>query len=339
MKFKLFILISLMLAASHGHAQDTVMLKNGDILTGKILEQTPDHVYFKSAAFGSISLRPHDIEEIRIVEENLGEIRIPEEAIAKNEETEGNLPKAETPEPPAAEPQPPKKKQWSGQAGLAIAMREKTSTNLSGAEKYEKFETYRLYGNVNWKGERNALRWDWTYRYSEDETKVRDDYFNVTQRYNHTFKNNDYFATAKTLYQRDHNRRIENEYLQTAELGIKWFGKDSKVQLSTSAGGGYHVYDRIDPTRTSSTSVSEPKFIFDEKFRWDIINTLALTQKYTHLGNLDNYHLVFSAGIENKLVKDIFLRLEYRLDRDTEVFYDDRGYYDKALLTSLLYKF
>ncbi len=218
-------------------------------------------------------------------------------------------------------------------------MREKTSTNQSGTYKYEKFETYRLYGNLDWKGERNALRWNWTYRYSEDEDKVRDDYFNVTQKYNHTFKNKNYFATAKTLYQRDYNRRIENEYLQTAELGIKWFGKGSKVQLSTSAGGGYHVYDRQNSARTTTTSVSEPKFIFDETFRWDVINTLAITQKYTHLGNLENYHLLFSAGIENKLVKDIFLRLEYRLDKDTEVSYDDKGYYDKALLTSLLYKF
>ena len=45
------------------------------------------------------------------------------------------------------------------------------------------------------------------------------------------------------------------------------------------------------------------------------------------------------AGLENKLIRDLFLRLEYRLDRDTEVFYNDRAYYDKALLTSLLYKF
>ena len=66
---------------------------------------------------------------------------------------------------------------------------------------------------------------------------------------------------------------------------------------------------------------------------------LTLIQKYTHLGNLTNYHFIFMAGLENKLIRDLFLRLEYRLDRDTEVFYNDRAYYDKALLTSLLYKF
>ncbi|MDF7825037.1 hypothetical protein P4B35_13525 [Pontiellaceae bacterium B12227] len=339
---KLFSILTLLFfAAVSGIAQDTIVLKNGDTLSGKILKQSPEHIFFKSAAFGSISLSPRDISEIRISTEQLGEISVPAEAIPKAEGTSGNLPKVAAKKPPKAanKKAPPKKSAWSGQAGLAIAMREKTSSNQNGVYKDEEYETYKVYGNVNWKGERNNLRWAWTYRYSEDEYRIRDDFFNVTQNYKHSFRNDNLFASAKTLYQRDYNRRIENEYLQTAELGIKWFGKDSKLKLSTSAGGGYHSYERLDRTRTTTTSVSEPKFIFDESFRWDIINTLALTQKYTHLGDLENYHFIFSAGVENKLVRDLFVRLEYRLDRDTEVFYDDKGYYDKALLTSLLYKF
>ncbi len=70
-----------------------------------------------------------------------------------------------------------------------------------------------------------------------------------------------------------------------------------------------------------------------------MINSMTLFQEYTHLGNLEKYHFVFSSGLENKLIRNIFLRLEYRLDRDTETSYDDRGYYDKALLTSLFYEF
>jgi hypothetical protein len=198
-----------------------------------------------------------------------------------------------------------------------------------------------VYGNVDWKSEQNKLRWDWTYRYTRDETRKQDDYLNLTQQYSHAFSKN-YYATAKTMYQRDYRRQIENEYLQTAEIGINWFDA-SAFQFSTSAGGGYHAYDRTKQnwvTKTDETlSIEEPKFIFDQSMRWQVTDPLALIQKYTHLGNLTNYHFVFMAGLENKLIRDVFLRLEYRLDRDTEVFYDDRGYYDKALLTSLLYKF
>ncbi|MDZ8119789.1 DUF481 domain-containing protein [Pontiella agarivorans] len=347
MKYNIFSLIFLFSATISGFAQDTIVLKNGDILSGEILEQAASHVYLKSAAFGSISINPRDISEIRITQKTLGEITVPEAAIAKNKAKPANLPaskpkKTAQPSKSAKESSSKKKKkQWSGQAGLAIAMRNKTTSNLSGVYKDEKYETYRIYGNLNWKGERNSLRWDWTYRYSEDEYKIRDDFFNITQKYNRSFKNKNLYATAKTLYQRDYNRRIENEYLQTAELGIKWFGKDSRIKLSTSAGGGYHVYDRLDSTRTSTTSVSQPKFIFDESLNWKILQAqeLEIIQKYTHLGNLDDYHFVFSFGIQNKLVRELFLRVEYKIDKDTEVFYDDKGYYDKALLTSLVYKF
>jgi hypothetical protein len=340
---------ALLVAASTAIASDTIVLKNGDIMTGTIIEQKPNRVYFKSQAFGSVSLRTEDIKEIRIQTEKLGAVDIPEDAMLVAPQLKPDKPATvakQVEQKPnnqpviAKKPQSPKKKKrWGGQAGLSLAMREKTQSNQNGVYREDKYEVYRFYGNVNWKGDRNNLRWDWNYTYSEDEDRVRDDKFNLTQKYNHTFKNDNLFASAKTMYQRDYNRRIENEYLQTAELGIKWFDKGSRIQLSTSAGAGYHKYDRLDRSRTTTTSVSQPKFIFDEKLSWKLINSLTLIQKYTHLGNLDEYHFVFSAGLENKLVQDLFLRAEYKIDRDTEVFYDDRGYYDKALLMSLLYKF
>jgi hypothetical protein len=333
-------LIPLLIAAATGFAQDTVVLNNGDILSGTILEQTTDHVSFKSPVFGSISLKPNDIKEIRTSDKQQSDGAAPKQTVAKKTKTIGNVPKEKsTPSPHAAKKTPVKMSQWSGQAGLAIAIRQKTNSNLAGIVSEEKFETYRLYGNVKWKGEKNNLNWDWVYRYSSDEYKVRDDFFSIAQIYKHTFKNKNLYSSAKTLYQRDYNRRIQNEFLQTGELGVTWFGKDADVQLTTSAGAGYHMYQRLDTARINTSTINQPEFIFDEDFRWNLINTLALTQSYTHLGNLTNYHFIFSAGFENKLVKDLFVRMEYRLDRDTEVYYDDKGYYDKALLTSFLYKF
>jgi hypothetical protein len=338
---KLFsILVLLITATFTGVAEDTVVLKNGDTLSGTILKQNAQHIYFKSTAFGSISLNPNDVAEIRIAPDEQSEIAVPAAAISKEEGTTGNLPKVEPAAPTAPAKKTEKKKsQWSGQAGLAIAMREMTNSNQVRILKEEKYETYRFYGNVDWKGDRNKMRWSWVYRYSEDDYRIRDDFFNVTQIYTHSYANRNLYSTAKTLLQRDYNRRIKREFLQTAEMGITWFAKESKVQLSTSAGGGYHTYERLRNDRKSGTTYSQPEFIFDESFRWDIVNTLALTQKYTHLGDLTNYNLLFSAGLENKIIRDLFIRLEYRLNRDTEVYYDDKGYFDKALLTSLLYKF
>ncbi len=345
-------LIALFLATATGFAADTIVLKNGDVLTGTILKQTSDAVYFKSSAFGSVSVNTRDIAELRIRAEELGEITVPATALepATPEPEKVVAPQVarqNATTPPQAKKEPKKMKQWTGQAGLAIAMRESNTLRRSGdkvVEKQESFESYRLYGNVNWKSEseRNDLRWDWTYRYSSSDIRKTDDFMNLTQKYKHTFVDNNYFASAKTVFQRDYRRKIESEFLQTAEMGIKWFNRP-KLQLSTSAGGGYHTYERLVYNGSTGNNdqmvVSQPKFIFDQSLRWQMVNSLTLIQKYTHLGDLTNYHFLFSAGVENKLVRDLFLRVEYRLDRDTEVSYDDRGYYDKALLTSVLYKF
>ena len=322
-------------------AQDTILLNNGDILSGKVLKQNAESVYFKSSTFGTVSLQTRDIREIRFETYKAGDAGVLEDG-----DTFKQSPAASTDSSRFVGPLPVpteahvtvKESKWAGQAGLSIAMRESTQSDMNGETGTDEFETYRVYGNVDWKSEQNTLRWDWTYRYTRDEIRTQDDYLNLTQQYSHHFSKS-YFTTAKTMYQRDYRRRIENEFLQTAELGIKWFDADA-FKFSTSAGGGYHAYERSTQNGDDEMlSIEEPKFIFDQSLRWQVTDPLTLIQKYTHLGNLTNYHFVFIAGLENKLIRDLFLRLEYRLDRDTEVFYDDRGYYDKALLTSLLYKF
>lgn len=353
MKQFFFHLLIASVATATTYAQDTLVFKNGDVLTGKILKQDAEHVQFTSESFGSVNLKASDISEIRIETPKAAPAGQP---TAKQPETEAALPEKPVDEKSAATlkaysaaeildqmsqvggkakatPQAPSK--WTGQAGLAIAMREKTDSNSTGTYKEDQFKTYRLYGHVNWKGDKNNLKWNWTYRYSEDETKKRDDYLNLSQKYNHDLKGGIY-AEAKSVYQHDYNRNIDNEYLQTAEIGKKWF-QLPRFAFSTSMGGGYHLYERNMSEETAR--VGEPKFIFDESLEWKLINSLTLFQKYTHLGDMEAYHFVFSSGVENTIIRDLFLRLEYRLDRDTETSYDDRGYYDKALLTSLLYKF
>jgi hypothetical protein len=322
------------------HAQDTILLNNGDTLTGTILEQNADGVYFDSRTFGPVSLKAIDIREIRFGSDESGGLAAPPEAAAVEPVKPAILDPSRFVGPLPASPKA-KNGQWAGQAGVSIAMRESTQSDVNGVTGTEKYETYRVYGNLDWQGKQNKLRWDWTYRYTKDENQKRDDYLNILQQYSHDFSRN-YYATAKTMYQQDYRRQIEHEYLQTAEIGIKWFDAD-EFKFSTSAGGGYHAYDRNKENGTTlddkTLRINEPKFIFDQSLHWQVTDPLTLIQKYTHLGNLTNYHFVFIAGLENKLIRDLFLRLEYRLDRDTEVFYNDRAYYDKALLTSLLYKF
>ncbi len=337
----ILLFLTILAFASPSLALQTVLLKNGDIITGDILERNQEQVRFKSPTFGTVTLQAADIQEIRPQTNHDTQTEAAGTTVATTAPTEQTQGTTGNPSLEEEKSVVETKDTWSGQAGLSLAMRESIKSNAGGVTGTDKSATYRFYGNMGWESPKNKLRWNWTYRYSEDEYDKQDDYFNVTQQYTHDFKEN-YYATAKTMYQRDFRRKIDNEYLQTAEMGIKWTPHPD-FEFSTSAGGGYHQYDRTTYNSTTQQDaeqrMTQPKFILDESLRWQIINSLTLIQKYTHLGDLTDYHFVFTAGVENKLIHDVFLRLEYRLDRDTEVYYDDRGYYDKALLTSLLYKF
>jgi len=309
-------LLSLLLASS-GWAQDLLLFNNGDVLQGKILKQDGEKIDFHSEALGTVSLHTRDIAEVQTQASAQTNSPAPAEALL--------------------EPVEKAKNSWSGQTGLAIASRKSNTLRRSGdtlVSRNQENESYRAYGNVKWEGERNNLAWDWSYLYSESDLRKNDDYLNITQNYQHNFTKK-YFATANTMYQEDFRRGIEQEYLQTAELGVNWIDT-GRFRFKTSAGGGYHQYDRL----LEKYSNESAKFVFNESLRWKMVNSLTLFQRLSHLGNLSNYHLVFTSGLENKLIRDLFLRVEYRLDRDTDIANSsDEVYYDKALLTSLLYKF
>jgi hypothetical protein len=337
MKRALSILLFTLAGWTLSSPAEVLVFKNGDRITGKITERNPVFIRFHFPRFGPMEVDTSEVKEILSTPENQN---LSEQAKALTEKA----PNPQAAPADLAQADRPKKEKksisrWSGQAGLAIAMRDKNSTRVkNGVPRVSEdtYETYRLYGHVDWKGIRNSLNWKWIYRYSRDETRVRDDYFNLTQKYNHNFEESKYYMEAKTMYQRDYNRGIENEFLQTAELGKKW-NIHQKISLKTSIGGGFHTYERLLPEGVNR--VGEPKLVIDEAFRWQLIRSLALFQNYNHLGNFENYQFSFNAGVENKLIHDLFLRFEYQLRRDTETSYDDKAYYDKALLTSLLYKF
>jgi len=329
--------ILLTLSAHLAFGSDVVVFKNGDVLSGDVVRKGENRIEFRSPVLGLLDLAMEDVKEVRIAPEaaEAATVRIALDAAPKP--TEKSRPKQD-PETTdgKAFAQKPQKSRWSGKVGASIAMRQSNTLRRyddSLKEKAEKYTTYRAYGDFRWKGEENQLKWNWVYRYSRSDLRKIDDYFHAGQDYRHDFTKR-YYSSTKTMYQRDYRRGLENEFLQTAEMGIRWYD-NPKLKLSTSIGAGYHLYERMNYDDTTS----EGKFVFVQDFRWQLIESLAFFEKYSHLGSLSNYHFVFNTGLENKIVRNTFLRFEYRLDRDTDINYNDSSYYDKVLLTSLLYKF
>jgi hypothetical protein len=298
---------------------ETIVFKNGDKLSGQIIEQNTTNLTFQAPAFGSVNLDRNAIAEIL----------------------------ADT--PPAEQSPPPQKTgvtatggKWSGDTSISITFRESSNLDENGqiTDVY-KWEYYNLGASLRWKSGKNLFDWSSRYRYTQRNEDVHDDFFNLTQQYTYNFSPT-YFARIKTLYQEDYRRKIKREQLQTAELGVNWINTE-KLKLATSAGAAYHSYTRTDRSIAAGTngpfSFSGGKFSFDQSFRWQANGTVALFEQFTHLGDLTAYHRFFKGGIESKLVKNLILQLAYSIERETDIAYDDRAYYDTKMLTSLRYKF
>ncbi|MCF7849693.1 MAG: DUF481 domain-containing protein [Kiritimatiellales bacterium] len=345
---KIFTLAGLLLIAASGIAQDTVIFSNGDVLTGRILEQNGEEVRLKSAFLGEVTLSVENIKEI-IPDGQPEQTAKPVEA-APEPEVAQKSPQPKIADEPVINVVPPKPVpqiaqeekeedswKWSGKAGFGYSVRESETIQRTGEDTYrhtsKENESLRVYGNVETTKDDNHLQWNWNYRYSESDVRKNDDYLALNQIYRRDLTDKT-FTRAKTAYAQDYLRDIAQEGMQTAELGMKVVDKPT-LKLGASAGGAIHYYER-DIEDYSDTS---GKFVLDQNLRWQLNKMLTLYENYTHLGNLEEYHLVFKGGLENKLIEDLFVRLEYRLDRDTEVMDDDKTYFDKALITSLLYKF
>ena len=113
------------------HAQDTVLLNNGDTLTGTILEQNADSVYFDSRTFGPVTLKAIDIREIRFGTDESGGLAASADAVAVESVKPATLDPSRFVGPLPASPEA-KKSQWTGQAGVSIAMRESTQSDVNG---------------------------------------------------------------------------------------------------------------------------------------------------------------------------------------------------------------
>jgi len=298
---------------------ETIVFKNGDKLSGQIIEQSNTNITIQTTALGRVNLDIQTVSEI--LEDTTSAKPEPAHKKAGGKPADGK---------------------WSGDTSISITFRESSNLDENGqiTDVY-KWEYYNLGASLQWEKGKNLLHWSSRYRYTQRDEDLHDDYFNLTQMYTYNFSSV-YYARIKALYQEDYRRKIEHEQLQTAELGINWINTE-KLKLATSAGAAYHNYTRTDraiPTgQTEPPSFSGGKFSFDQSFRWQANGTVALFEQFTHLGNLTTYHRFFKGGIESKLVKNLILQLAYSIERETDLSYNDRAYYDTKMLTSLRYKF
>lgn len=289
---------------------ETITFKNGDRINATSVEQTNDLLSITSDRFGIMLINKNELQS--------------------------------TPASPAKKPIPKTISKWSGQISASQTSRDLNTIqqrNNNLVEQKQKLKDTRIQLKLNYAYLNHQFSWDAKHRYYYKDRKI-DDQYTLTQIYKKNIPSKKYYASFKSMYQTDFRRAIEHEFLQTAEIGIDW-KKTKEISLSTSLGIAYHKYNRsiISNNENIDQNVELPKAVFNEKLRWQIIENLALFQSYSHQGDLNNYQFNFSGGIENRLIKELFIKIEYKIEEDTEVNYDDKGFYNRSLIVSLLQKF
>ena len=308
MRKKIFFLILIPLLSF----SETINFKNGDKISGTVVDRTNDLIVLNN--------------------EFVGIIKIPSNQIKK----QINTTKKKTP--------------WSGQISASVLTRDSNTLqkkyNDTVTEKSQLIDDIKLQAQTSYKKENYELKWASKYRFYRTDIlgniRIIDDLFNISQEYKFLFSEKSYYFFSRSLYQQDYRRAIDHEFLQTAEIGFDII-KERNMTFSTSIGIAYHRYLRTIVNSTNSENIDRdvelPKGVFTENFRWEIIDDLALIQQYKHQGDFSNYQFSFKAGVENKMISNLFLKLEYKIEEDTEVSYDDKGYYNRSLLASVVYKF
>ena len=291
---------------------EIINFKNGDKISGTIVDSTNDLIVLNNEFIGIIKIPSNQIKK---------------EIITKK-----------------------KKTPWSGQVSASVLTRDSNTLQKkyddTVTEKSQLIDDVKLQVQTSYKKESYEFKWTSKYRFYRTDIlgniRIIDDLFNISQEYKYLFSEKSYYFFSRSLYQQDYRRAIDHEFLQTAEIGLDII-KKRNMTLSTSLGIAYHRYLRTIVNSTNAENIDRdvelPKGVFTENFRWEIIDDLALIQQYKHQGDFSNYQFSFKAGVENKMISNLFLKLEYKIEEDTEVSYDDKGYYNRSLLASIVYKF
>jgi hypothetical protein len=321
--------VLMLLWMSFPSAGSTVLvLSNGDRLKGAGVRREKDLIHFTSEVLGEMTLKASQVKEI----------------IPPADPPKRPAPVSKPAPPAAAKPapkpavakavQPKPKKRWSGNLGFSLNQQHAEYQQRSGTSlrRYEKDTEYlRLSGRAKWDRDRHHFEWKGSYVYSLVNESKNTDVYDCTQRYRCDVTDR-WFGQAETSYERNYLRVLAREIQQSS--GIGWYPvKTPKLTLDLVPGVNYYYRDQAD-------EISEGVIpSLSQNLTSRLSKDLSLFQGFTYTGCDDQYYYKFNVGFNNKLVRNLSLRMEYRYEVDANVDEDTDPFVQRQLLSSFQYSF
>lgn len=303
-----------------------LVLSNGDRLQGEFVREESDVVYFHSEILGEISLPKKQVSETVLEKKDSPQDVLPAESVQKPIKKKPALPEVQAEEK--------KKKLWSGYVGFAFNRQhaEYERRSGSGLNRHERDNNHmRLSGKLKWDCENHHLEWIGSYVYAQANEKKNNDLYDWTQRYRYDFDDR-WFGQSETSYERDYVRILDREVRQSGGLG--WYAvKTPELTVDVVPGVNYYYRDQADE---QSEGVAPA---LQQSLTSKLSENLSFFQRLSYIGNLEQYYYRLNVGLNNRLMKDLFLRFEYRYEMDANVDDGVDPFIQRQVLSSLQYRF
>ena len=314
---KLVVLLSFLLFTQIIHA-DTVNLKNGDRLTGKIEKLTDEKLILNSELAGKVTIEVANIETFS--SDTLIEIHLKDGTVL-NQKVSGSTPgkfaieadqnlQAQSLNIDTITSINPPKPKWTGNISASL-------TSTHGNTKIE---------NVTASAELSK-------RTEKDRTRLSADYAKSTQEDDDTGEEEttedwwrsratyDYFFTKKIFgyldgrYEKDAIAELDRRVIVGAGAGYQWI--ESEDMNFSTQGGLASLYEKFDNQTESNSEISlQLGYHFDKKLN-KTFKFIHDTSYYPSLEKFSDYYLTSTAEIRANITETFFTNFKTIFDYDT----------------------
>jgi len=311
-------------AIAPAHAQDTLVLTNGDRLSGDYQGVVDGQAVLVSPVLGTLRFDPGLISEAP----DPGPGKPPAEtddAIATTAQVEQDA-------QAASQPQPQwwqfwrlhLRENWDGEIKLGFSARSgNTDTSDIAAET-----------TLDWERPNDSFQWNGYYRYGETEDVRDDDEYGISQRYRRDLSERT-FLQALTSAEVDQIKEIDLDARQNLGLGYRIYDREN-LELNIVPGAGVRYLDQLGADDGASFNLN-----LAQEFFWQVTEPVSLRESFNFLvdpADTSLFSLTFLLTQRTDLNDHLALDLTYRLDFDNDVAADNEEA-DQRVIASLVYKF
>lgn len=174
-----------------------------------------------------------------------------------------------------------------------------------------------LQPRFKWKDDTHSFEWNFYYRYRRNNNTTGDVWQKKDDRMTAEQKyrynfDKTVFAQSRTYWEKDRVKEIDPRIIQSLGLGL-YVLRSKTLSLDFSPGIGYEYADYSDEEDASITPT------FEQNLEWTINSHFSFEQSFSWTGMQDEYQYDFTSELEAKVSKNFSVVFEYTMEYDQQV--------------------